>query len=530
MAALFLILFTIPQVSIAHHETLSVGGIDWTDTAIESGTGTWAPLDFADGIAKAGILYMKSAEVKFALFENNVWTTYTIETLSGTNNIAEGRLTYVGGDIWLAAYEHSSASDIRFARSTNDGATWSPVIMDASGSFRTDSKPEFQIISATDYILSDGNEYYRSMDSGATWAETACAFPGLSAAIRFVYIISGTGATTKLAAFLPDTGNNRPKFVYSQNNCASDGVPPYLFEGTWNSAVTYSLRDVVDYDGIRYEALRSTVNDIPPSSPSDWATYDNSELRNEATDLNVDGTIASFEGVYFKDGTLYYVSSRDSDRKIWSATGSLSGDTMTWYGTGNDLVTIDPDGGGQPSITSDSTGDVFTSAFDDDTNGFALSDNGGEDWIAGEIPTEFAPFQYNDPTIVMPYSGYSNGVYYYAYQDTDSTLHVLAGLAGEGEELPPNQNTNNPLGQIIGNLNDSWGLDFSILFGIAVVGMVAVAFARVSKTPLLIAIGAFLGLIAANQFGLIPNWVIYVVLFIIVAVAGVTMFERKKDE
>lgn len=538
--SLFLILFisSLPT-SNAHHATTNVGDIPWVDTAIEIATGTWAPLDFDESGTKLGLLYAKSSTVRFALFENGVWTTKQVAT-GGTYGILDGILTYGGGDIWYAAYEESALGDVIFASTTNDGNTWTLATVDTSGTLQKESQ-EMQV-SGTTISFSHATGYYISTNSGVAWTKTVCV---VGFEDKYYRWISGTGASTNIEMWgqMPTTSAKDPAaYMFSSNNCQNAPTSIQTYWGDWVASTSYATRDVVYYSGAYYEALRATVGDLPDEPASlDWDSFSNVDGLHELTMLdNVntynDQTAAVFYYWPATTAVFFRITSATLPLQMYSTNG-VTGDFLTWYDSQTDLRFRT---NGNEKIKGDNAGDVITMAYQDcdgtcdavEHNGYAFSDNSGVSWRTGRLP--LAPYQYvgGASTPTRPQAIYSNGVYYYAYQATDGTLHILGGEAGIAaeEELPPNQNTNNPLGQIIGNMNESWGLDFSILFGIGLVGMVAVAFARVNRAPLLIAIGSFLGILAAVQFGLFPEWIIYVILFIIIAVGGVTLFESRRKE
>lgn len=94
----------------------------------------------------------------------------------------------------------------------------------------------------------------------------------------------------------------------------------------------------------------------------------------------------------------------------------------------------------------------------------------------------------------------------------------------------PATNTGNPIGQAVQYFNSSWGFDGSWLFGLFIVGIVTIGFTRISRAPLVIAVGVFLGVMGAVLLGLFQIWVLFVMMFLIIAVAGATLFAGRRGE
>lgn len=44
----------------------------------------------------------------------------------------------------------------------------------------------------------------------------------------------------------------------------------FRWRGTWSSSITYGANNLVKYSGVLYRALRTTINDQPDVSASDW--------------------------------------------------------------------------------------------------------------------------------------------------------------------------------------------------------------------------------------------------------------------
>jgi hypothetical protein len=66
----------------------------------------------------------------------------------------------------------------------------------------------------------------------------------------------------------------------------------------------------------------------------------------------------------------------------------------------------------------------------------------------------------------------------------------------------------------------SWGFPPGVsdwLFGIATTGFMTVGFGRVSKAPIIMALGAILGVGLAVVFGFFPIWVLLLIIFLAIA-------------
>lgn len=88
-------------------------------------------------------------------------------------------------------------------------------------------------------------------------------------------------------------------------------------------------------------------------------------------------------------------------------------------------------------------------------------------------------------------------------------------------------------GQTVAMLQEAWGFSagsLNWLLGIMVVGLVAVSFARVNRTPLMVAIGGMLGVGLALFFGFFPLWLLVLMAFLIIAVAGNRLFGGGRDD
>lgn len=129
-------------------------------------------------------------------------------------------------------------------------------------------------------------------------------------------------------------------------------------------------------------------------------------------------------------------------------------------------------------------------------------------------------------SFVRKYAGAGTGR---APQDT---FTGFAGSPGGGEDPddPGFDEGDNFVDFSVGFCSDSWGFDCSWLFGILIVSLVTIGFARISPMPLLVGIGAFLGVGVSVAVGVLPMWVLFVMIFIVIAVAGFVLFGRGEDE
>lgn len=154
---------------------------------------------------------------------------------------------------------------------------------------------------------------------------------------------------------------------------------------------------------------------------------------------------------------------------------------------------------------------------DTEAQGCQFDYNGGH-WVGGSFVDTG-----NIPNIFLRH--YSGGEF------TNPTAPSLVDDLSLGDQ-PPISNTANPIGFIVDYWETQWGFDGSILFGIACVGMVTVGFARIGKNPvpLLIGIGGLLGVILATVLGFFEEWVLFLVAFIIIAIAGNRLFSGNGDE
>lgn len=110
-----------------------------------------------------------------------------------------------------------------------------------------------------------------------------------------------------------------------------------------------------------------------------------------------------------------------------------------------------------------------------------------------------------------------------------ATSRSLQGLYIPPSQIvtPPATPTGGPIVDIVDFFNDAWGFDGSWLFGVAVTGMFIWP-ARNAKT-LYIAIMAFLGVGVSVAIGFFPFWLVFVLIFLVIAVAGSRLFSDNED-
>lgn len=116
---------------------------------------------------------------------------------------------------------------------------------------------------------------------------------------------------------------------------------------------------------------------------------------------------------------------------------------------------------------------------------------------------------------------------------------VLNAVVACGNITPPNGippgngggglGTGNPISNAKEFFQDSWGLSADIgnwLFGLVIIGLIIGGFARISATPFMLALGALVGVGVALAFGFFPLWLLFVLIFLIIAFAAYALFER----
>lgn len=86
----------------------------------------------------------------------------------------------------------------------------------------------------------------------------------------------------------------------------------------------------------------------------------------------------------------------------------------------------------------------------------------------------------------------------------------------------------NIIADIRNRLEENWGFDFGWLMGLGIVGLITWRVRRAA--PLVIAILAFLGLGVAVRLDLLPEWILFVSVFIIIAVAGGRLFMDTNED
>lgn len=101
-------------------------------------------------------------------------------------------------------------------------------------------------------------------------------------------------------------------------------------------------------------------------------------------------------------------------------------------------------------------------------------------------------------------------------------------LSGQGfAGGSPATNTGNPIGSLVNYFNTSWGFDGTWLFGIMTVIIVMAGFVAFGRTPVMLGIGAFLGVGTSVTLGFFPVWVLFVLIFLLLAFVG-TMLGRRR--
>lgn len=107
---------------------------------------------------------------------------------------------------------------------------------------------------------------------------------------------------------------------------------------------------------------------------------------------------------------------------------------------------------------------------------------------------------------------------------TSETIHDLDvaqldfGDDGGGDE------SGNTVRFAVDFCSDAWGVDCGWLFGLGIVGMVTVAFAGATRSPVAIAAAIVIGIIVSFGLGLFPIWVVFVMVLLMLLVAGVFFF------
>lgn len=95
-----------------------------------------------------------------------------------------------------------------------------------------------------------------------------------------------------------------------------------LAKGTWSSATSYTIGDIVDYDGSSYICISNNSNQTPPNATY-WALLasrgDNQFTSEQALDLTDGG-----------NSTLHY---HDSDRDRSNHTGVQTASTISDFHT-----------------------------------------------------------------------------------------------------------------------------------------------------------------------------------------------------
>lgn len=104
------------------------------------------------------------------------------------------------------------------------------------------------------------------------------------------------------------------------------------------------------------------------------------------------------------------------------------------------------------------------------------------------------------------------------------TAYVLPGDTGGSGGGAGSCDTGNFIQCYKQFLDDSWGFDWAWLLGMIVVGITVFAVAKRTNNTLVIAIFAFLGFGLAVFFELFPVWSMFVLVFLIIAVAASRLF------
>lgn len=144
----------------------------------------------------------------------------------------------------------------------------------------------------------------------------------------------------------------------------------------------------------------------------------------------------------------------------------------------------------------------------------------------GEGPTNCGITRAGNPYII------------YTYRTTGDDFNwVIQLYNGGGFEPPVDRRTfvtfpepeaveGNIIRKALDNFNVNWGFDGSVLFGLLIVSMVTIGFASYGKSTILAGVGVVLGVIAAVMLELFDVWVLMLVAFTVIAVAGVKLFDR----
>lgn len=113
-------------------------------------------------------------------------------------------------------------------------------------------------------------------------------------------------------------------------------------------------------------------------------------------------------------------------------------------------------------------------------------------------------------------------VFGYLSADNITILNLAGDLPG---------GPGNPFQASINYASEGWGFDVSWLFGIVVVVIFTTGLGKATNGSVLgIALGAFLGIGVGVIMGLFPLWLLLVVIFLIIAVAGTRLFGDKSGD
>lgn len=460
----------------------------WTPITVDSTGNTGGRSEIhAFSSTGLGIIYndITNGDTKFAksTTSGSSWTTYTIDASSG--GAWETSWHPVSESLFIAAYGDDSTQEVKFSKSVDGGETWTaPVTASSCGANICRSSPN--IIStdtSTFYItFSDSTdadlELAKSTDAGATWVQSTIESVG-----------AFCPSDTKLLVF---ASNNIhfPAMISTDAFCNFGTVTDYRTTNggtSWTATGIQGISDNQIYIGqgsTRGGYGGFPVYRNPGVGPDNYVLYEttNDGTTWDAVPFNINDNIVASPP--FVSSTLSPFTEGGPDILFGECVGACGGSYIM-------------QSAGPPSASND---------------------------VSGEGVSEINGISGSHLAILSADVACTSG----QGGSSDLKVYCTSNLGGAVSTTGPIGN--GPISQAVQFFNLNWGFDGSWLFGIAIVAICIWPFAKKGSNTLVIAIMALLGVGLAFVMGLFPVWLIFVLIFLIIAVGSHRMLQDKGGE
>lgn len=389
----------------------------------------------------------------------------------------------------------TSTDNIPIVRNPNTGAIVSvgPDLVDLSPSL-SESRSIDSVVNGTgsiNYLVVGPNRIVRLNDTMGTSGGYNVGSPQANPQTiytdtnGFSYVMTGTGAANELNKINTTTGANVGGTTVPGTDELA-GADRLVRKGQANTSLLYRVNpeNSVPSTTITYDSWNVTSFGLITSAQAITPNqiYDGGFQDTNTESFDVDGS----------DNFLACGSySAGGETRGWFARILTSNNTMAWN------VTLDLG--------------TFT------TVSRCLVDYNGDAVITIDSQSSGAPSA-TSPNRRFEVRKYSGGGFVGPAPRPGVTIEDGDGGPSTGTNLLTN---------IVDFVGNAWGFDPSWLFGLAVVGMCV--WPVKDSGPLVIAIMGFIGMGISVALDLFAEWVLFVVIFLIIAVAGHRMFNRGDD-